>query len=233
MKTTKLLLVEDDKHFTYIVKGGLEDLIGGYEILTATNGKEGYEMWIKHHPDIIVADIEMPVMNGYEMVEKIRETDLMTPIIFTSARISPKDVTQGYQLGANNYVKKPCLPEELHAHIQGLLKLKNHIAVRDESKLLKVGIFTFDASHALLRYKPDNVIRLTLLEACVLQTLCENKGETVKREALLEKHWNKREKDFYTSRCLDTLLSKLRKKLSVDPNIIINVSKGVGVCLTD
>lgn len=233
MKLTKLLLVEDDRNFTYMVKGGLEDLIGGYEILTANNGQEGYEIWKEKHPDIVVADIEMPIMSGYKMVEKIRETDPNTPIIFTSAKKSPKDVTQGYQLGANNYVKKPCMPEELHVHVQALLQLKSQTARRNESKLLKIGIFTLDAEHALLQYESGDIVRLTALEACVLQTLCENKGKIVKRDALLERHWNKKEKDFYTSRCLDTLLCKLRKKLSIDPHIIINVSKGIGVSLTD
>lgn len=71
----KLLIVEDDASLAYIEKTGLEDIIGGYEVTTAANGKEGLKAWEESHPDVIISDIDMPVMNGFEMVERIRETD--------------------------------------------------------------------------------------------------------------------------------------------------------------
>ena len=111
----KLLLVEDDVSLAYIEKTGLEDIIGGYEVVTATNGKEGLQAWQDSKPDVIISDIDMPVMNGFEMVERIRETDQDVIIIFTSALTSPNDVKAGYRLGINNYVKKPFVPEELDA----------------------------------------------------------------------------------------------------------------------
>lgn len=120
----RLLLVEDDANLSYIIQGGLEDMIGGYEVTIAGNGKEGLETYRQMKPDIIVADIEMPVMDGYEMVRRIRETDQEIPILFSSARVSPKDVVKGYELGVNNYVKKPFLPEELDAHVRALLRMK-------------------------------------------------------------------------------------------------------------
>lgn len=64
----KLLLIEDDPTFSYIMKSGLQEIIGGYEVITATNGAEGLKAWEQYHPDIIVSDIDMPVMNGYQMV---------------------------------------------------------------------------------------------------------------------------------------------------------------------
>lgn len=132
----KLLLVEDDASLRYIVQGGLEDMIGGYEVIAAANGEEGLKQWKEQHPDVIVSDIEMPVMNGYEMVKRIRETDGETPILFSSALISPKDVVKGYEIGANNYIKKPFIPEELDAHVHALLKLsKGRKIERHESML--------------------------------------------------------------------------------------------------
>ena len=106
----KLLLVEDDANLRYIIRGGLEDMIGGYEIKDAANGEEGLKVWQEWQPDVIVSDIEMPVMDGYEMVKRIRETDPDIPILFSSGRVSPKDVVKGYELGVNNYLKKPFLP---------------------------------------------------------------------------------------------------------------------------
>ena len=87
----KLLLVEDDVNLSYIVQTALEDLIGGYQVFTAPNGAEGLKQWEAHRPDIIVSDIDMPVMNGFDMVRRIRETDKTTPIIFGSALTSPRD----------------------------------------------------------------------------------------------------------------------------------------------
>ncbi|MCD8029825.1 MAG: response regulator transcription factor [Bacteroides sp.] len=229
----KLLLVEDDPNLSYIIQGGLEDVIGGYEVITASNGKEGLQMWKEHAPDIIISDIEMPVMDGYQMVERIRQTDTDTPILLASARISPKDVTAGYRIGANNYIKKPFIPEELDAHIQGVLKLKNNISSRNESNLLKIGEYTLDADHASLRHTSGTVVTLTSREAEVLRTLCQNKGQIVRREAILEKFWNTEGNDYFASRSLDVFISKLRKKLADDPRVEIKVIKGVGICVND
>ena len=98
MDTIKLLLVEDDPSLRYIVQSGLEDIIEGYEVLAAANGEEGLAMWREHRPDVILSDIEMPIMDGYEMVKRIREVDKETPIIFSSGLVSPKNVLKGYEL---------------------------------------------------------------------------------------------------------------------------------------
>lgn len=138
MDTIKLLLVEDDPSLRYIVQSGLEDIIEGYEVLAAANGEEGLAMWREHRPDVILSDIEMPVMDGYEMVKRIREVDKETPIIFSSGLVSPKNVLKGYELGANNYIKKPFIPEELDAHIHALLKLSKVKRVRTKANVTRL-----------------------------------------------------------------------------------------------
>ena len=107
----KLLLVEDDANLAYIVQSGLEDLVGGYEVTVVGNGADGLKAWEESRPDVIVSDIEMPVMDGYEMVRRIRQMDAEVPILFTTALTSPRDVKQGYALGVNNYIKKPFPPD--------------------------------------------------------------------------------------------------------------------------
>lgn len=229
----KLLLVEDDANLCYIIRGGLEDMIGGYEVKTATDGKEGLRLWQEWNPDVIVSDIEMPVMDGYEMVRRIRETDGTTPILFTSGRVSPKDVVEGYELGVNNYIKKPFLAEELNAHITALIRLTKGIKTRDTHTLYPIGkLFSFDAAHALLHHRNEPDKTLTEREARLLQLLYENKGEVVKREAILAQLWDT-EEDYFASRSLDVFISRLRKLLAADETVQIKTVKGIGLMLTD
>lgn len=230
----KLLLVEDDTNLSYMIKNGLELTIGGYEVVTANNGKEGIRLWKDHRPEVILADVEMPEMNGFEMIEHIRDRDPEVTILFISGCDSPFYVTKGYKLGANNYIKKPFNPEELDAHIQAILKVKNDIRLRNESNLKTFGSFVLDPDHGVLKFESSKVISLTSRESLILHELCLNKGEIVRRDFLLEKYWNiEGGQDYFASRSLDVMLTKLRKKLTDDPNVKIKVSKGIGVYLID
>lgn len=227
----KLLLVEDDTNLSYIVQSGLQDIIGGYEVITAFNGKEGLEAWREHHPDIIISDIDMPVMDGFEMVRLIRETDGDTPILFASALTSPKDVRKGYDIGVNNYVKKPFIPDELDAHLHAILKMKEGTKSRDASGICRFGKYALDAKKAfLLNNESGNKTTLTVREAQVLQLLAQNKGEVVNRETILSNFWNT-DDDYFASRSLDVFITKLRKLFANDPQIDIVTKRGIGLSL--
>ena len=220
----KLLLVEDDESLAYIEKTGLEDIIGGYEVITAKNGKEGVKVWEETHPDVIISDIDMPVMNGFEMVERIRETDGDVIIIFN-------DVKAGYRLGINNYVKKPFVPEELDAHIQALMKMRGGAKTQNETSHYKLGKFTLDANHATLRNDETGEAQtITQREAQILQLLAENKNNVVRREAILSRFWNT-EDDYFASRSLDVFVNKLRKVLADEPKITLKTVRGIGLQL--
>ena len=227
----KLLLVEDDASLAYIEKTGLEDIIGGYDVTTAANGKEGLQAWQQIHPDVIISDIDMPVMNGFEMVERIRETDGDVIIIFTSALTSPNDVKAGYRLGINNYVKKPFVPEELDAHIQALMKMRGGAKTQKETNHYKLGKYTLDADHATLRDDETDISQtITQREAQILQLLAENQNHVVRREAILSRFWNT-EDDYFASRSLDVFVNKLRKLLSDDPRVQLKTVRGIGLQL--
>ncbi len=227
----KLLLVEDDTNLSYIVHSGLQEIIGGYEVITAFNGKEGLEVWREHHPDIIISDIDMPVMDGFEMVRLIRETDGDTPILFASALTSPKDVRKGYDIGVNNYVKKPFIPDELDAHLHAILKMKEGTKSRDESGICRFGKYVLDAKQAfLLNNESGNKTTLTVREAQLLQLLAQNKGEVVNRETILNRFWNT-DDDYFASRSLDVFITKLRKLFANDPQIDIVTKRGIGLSL--
>ncbi len=171
----KLLLVEDDANLSYIIQGGLEDMIGGYEVIIACNGKEGLEKYRQVKPDIIVADIEMPVMDDYEMVRRIRETDRELPILFSSARVSPKDVVKGYELGVDNYVKKPFLPEELDAHVRALLRMKQGNTEKVKNQTWTIGGYTLDPAQATLHHISGSSQLLTPRENGILELLFRNR----------------------------------------------------------
>jgi DNA-binding response OmpR family regulator len=224
----KLLLIEDDANLGYMIKSSLEDIIGGYEVGLAPNGEEGLALLKLFCPDIIVTDIEMPVLNGLEMVKKIRETDKDIPVIFATGKISPKDVTTGYNAGGNNYIKKPFLPEELDAHIKALIDLRNNQKTRTKNSLYKVGQYVFDPKNFFLIYDDERHI-LTAKESRILELLLENKGEVVKRDKILSTLWET--SDFFASRSLDVFISKMRKYLSKDKSIRITSAKGVGLIL--
>ncbi len=228
----KLLLVEDDETLSYIEKHTLEEILGGYSVRTAINGKEGLKVYKEFKPDVIVSDIDMPVMNGIEMVKNIRETDGDTVILFATALTNAKDVESGYEVGVNNYVKKPFVTEELNAHIRGLLKMKGGQKMRNETDCCKLGKFTFDAAHSVLRNNETGEKTLmTAMETQILQILSDNRNDIVRREVIQSRCWGKEGNDFFVSRSLDVFVSKLRKILREDDNIELRTIRKIGLAL--
>lgn len=225
----KLLLIEDDANLGYIIKSSLEEIIGGYEVFMASNGLEGLEALLRISPDVIVSDVDMPVLDGIEMVKKIRLTDKDVPIIFASSKSTSKDVTTGYSVGVNNYIKKPFLPEELDAHIKALMKLNQKQSIQNEEYKYYIGKYVFDPKHYCIEYDNSQKQQLSLRESQLLTLLCENIGEVVHRNDILMKYWGNN--DYFTSRSLDVFISKIRNYLSNDPFVSIKNIKGVGIIL--
>jgi len=225
----KLLFIEDEPALSYIVKSSLEQIIGGYEVILAANGKEGLEILSTLTPDVIVTDIEMPVMSGLEMVEKIRELDRHIPILFASARKTAGDVIAGYAVGANNYIKKPFLPQELDSHIKGLLNFHNNVPVK-EKEVYKIGEYSFHPKNCCLAYRSRKT-QLTATESKILDLLCENMGNVVDRTEFLSRFWSVDYDTKYTSRSLDIFVGNLRRHLSEDKSVSIRTIKKVGLIL--
>lgn len=160
-------------------------------------------------------------------------TLIETPILFSSALISPKDVVKGYEIGANNYIKKPFIPEELDAHVHALLKLSKGEKSKDTSQCYKIGKeYVLDATHATLKHASGVNKTLTVRETGLLQMLCEKRGDVIRREAILDKFWNT-EDDYFASRSLDVFVTRLRKFLSEDESVTIKTVKGVGLILIE
>lgn len=225
----KLLLIEDDINLCYILKSSLEELIGDYEVTTASNGEEGLQILASNYtPDIIVSDVDMPVLNGLDMVKQIRKSNVDILIIFTTAKNTAKDVTLGYESGVDNYIKKPFLPEELDAHIKALLRLKQNTIIELKEQAAKIGSYIFEPELYYLEYDSKKQ-RLTSRESQILKLLYDNKGQIVLREDILNKFWGTN--DYFTSRSLDVFISKMRRYLSEDRTVSIKNIKGVGLIL--
>ena len=118
MNKIKVLLVEDETSLAMILSDTLE--AQGFEMRTARDGEEGLRMFDEQKPDVLVADVMMPKMDGFEMVRRIRKTDSRTPVLFLTARSAVNDVVEGFELGGNDYLKKPFAIQELIVRIKSL-----------------------------------------------------------------------------------------------------------------
>ena len=118
MEKIHVLLVEDEQTLAMIIKDTLEEQ--DFIITTAGDGEEGLRKFFEQKPDVLVADVMMPRMDGFEMVRRIRQTDKYTPVLFLTARSAINDVVEGFELGANDYLKKPFGMQELIVRIKAL-----------------------------------------------------------------------------------------------------------------
>lgn len=120
MRKDKVLLVEDDSTLSYIIEDALQR--EGFEVSTAQNGEVGLRLFEEIYPDIVVADVMMPKMDGFEMVKFIRMKSPHTPVLFLTARTALDDVVHGFEIGGNDYIRKPFQIAELVVRIKALLR---------------------------------------------------------------------------------------------------------------
>ncbi|WP_321517270.1 response regulator transcription factor [uncultured Bacteroides sp.] len=224
MKTNdkiNVLLVEDEQTLSMIIKDTLEEK--DFLITTAKDGEEGLRLFMQLRPDVLVADVMMPKMDGFEMVRRIRQTDKTTPVLFLTARSAINDVVEGFELGANDYLKKPFGMQELIVRIKSLV----HRAFMEEKKnvMHTIGNYSFHSITQQLSFSGTS-IELSHRESEILKRLCENKDQVVSTQNLLIELWG--DDSFFNSRSLQVFITKLRHKLSLDQRIrIINI-RGIG-----
>jgi len=212
----KILLAEDEPALAQIIKESLETR--NFHVTHCKNGEEASVEFLKNKPDILVLDVMMPKKDGFTLAKEIRNIDKKTPIIFLTAKSQTQDVVDGFQLGGNDYLKKPFSMEELIVRIYALL---DRITVDKTEENLQIGNYIFNNTKQTLHYS-DQIISLTHREASLLQLLIENKNDILDRSIILKKIWG--DDDFFNGRSMDVFITKLRKKLSLDPNIqIINI----------
>lgn len=216
----KILLAEDEPALGLIVKESLETR--NFAVTLCADGELAFELFTSQVFDILVLDVMMPKKDGLSLAKEVRKMDKKIPIIFLTAKSQTIDVIEGFNAGGNDYLKKPFSMEELIVRINALL---GRIHLGKSDSILCIGQYTFDLTKQTLHLFEEKV-SLTHREAELLHLLIENKNEIVDRSILLKKIWGN--DDFFNGRSMDVFITKLRKKLSLDPNIQILNVRGQG-----
>ena len=218
-KNIKILLAEDEPSLGQIIKESLETR--NFEVLLCADGEIAYETYKSEQPLLLVLDVMMPKKDGFTLAKEIRAEDPEIPIIFLTAKSQTEDVVEGFNLGGNDYLKKPFSMEELIVRINALLK-RNKEPLTDN---ISLGNYTFNLKKQTLLIN-DVSQNLTHREANLLYYLQKNKNQVLERSFILKKLWG--DDDFFNARSMDVFITKLRKKLKDDASIqIINV-RGFG-----
>ncbi len=221
----KILLVEDENDLTLIVADTLREQ--GYEVVTAADGIDGLMKFKAEGADIVVADVMMPKMDGFSMTKEIRKISSSVPVIFLTAKSTVDDVEEGFDVGADDYLKKPFELRELIVRIKALLR--RHDTVRNEDIKYFIGRYTFNLSTQSLLFG-ERSIMLSHFEARILERLAANIGKTVDASELMIAVWQRDEPSNRNS--LHGYIHKLRRALRHDPTISIINQRGFGYMLT-
>jgi two-component system OmpR family response regulator len=218
---TTILIVDDEPGVRDLLRDAME--IAGYQTEVATNGAEALDLLRRHNADLCIVDINMPTMDGFEFLAKLREHDTQTPVLMLSARDSPVDVAKGLRFGADDYVRKPFSLEEILLRISAILRRSNADAVDDV--VLDAGPIVMNVDTHEISVN-DEPVTLSATEFRLLEVLLERKDRLVTRELLLREVWNI-DFDSETS-VLDTYISYLRRKIHSGDFAPITTVRGVG-----
>ena len=176
----KILVIEDEVNISDFIKGELE--YEGYNVCIKADGREGLEEAIRNEYDLIILDIMLPSMNGFEVCRRLKKSK-NTPIIMLSAKDSVMDKVNGLQIGADDYIAKPFAIEELLARIEVVFRRENN-----NSNIIKFKDITIDTKARIVK-RNNEEISLTNKEYELLIILIENKDKVVTREEILDKIW--------------------------------------------
>ncbi|MDE6578483.1 MAG: response regulator transcription factor [Muribaculaceae bacterium] len=222
--SNKILFVEDEEDLTLIVADTLRGQ--GYDVLTAVDGIAGLEKFKTEAADIVVADVMMPKMDGFTMAKEIRKLSPTVPLLFLTAKSTIDDVEEGFEIGANDYLKKPFELRELIVRIKALLCRYNN---RGEDIKFHIGRYIFNVTTQTLSLE-ERRLELTHFEAKILQRLATCIGKTVDASELMIAVWQRDEQSNRNS--LHGYIHKLRRILRHDPSISIINQRGFGYMLT-
>jgi two-component system alkaline phosphatase synthesis response regulator PhoP len=218
----RILLIEDEEDIAALVK--LQAELSGYKLHVEVDGINGFRAVEREKPDLVVLDLMLPGMNGYDLCRKIKTNSELKniPVIILSAKNEELDVLLGLELGADDYVAKPFSPKILISRIKAVLRRGKEN--EKTAKIIEFAEFTLEVDRYILR-KNEKIISLTLSEFGILKRLLLNKGKVLTRNQLLDDIHN--DDAFVVDRNIDVHVAALRRKLG--PNFRwIDTVRGVG-----
>jgi two-component system, OmpR family, alkaline phosphatase synthesis response regulator PhoP len=225
----KILIVEDNPGIQMSLMDEFE--AEGYRVFTAGNGNEGLKQVKEHNPDLIILDIMLPGLNGYEVCKKLRSDGNTVPVIMLTVKDKEIDKVLGLEFGADDYVTKPFSVRELSARVKTIFRRIGEYSGEISSSNIGETFLNFRKFEATRR---GVKIDFTPLEFQLLQFFVKNKGIVLTREQMLDHVWGE-QNVVISLRTIDSHIASIRKKLEVDPSdpvFILNV-RGVGYKLTD
>lgn len=211
MKRTRVLVVDDELSIVKFLRANLE--ANGFEVLTAVNGEDGLRSFEKELPDLVILDIMMPVMDGFEVCRRIREWS-QVPIIMLSARGEERDKIKCLDLGADDYVTKPFGSGELTARVRAVMRRVDSASAIPAQPVFSCGSLVINFSQRKVTVG-GNEIKLTPTEYNLLQELVMNAGKVLTHAHLLNKVWGTEYRD--DTQYLHVFIRRLRVKLENDP----------------
>ena len=223
----KLLLVEDEQAFAWVLSDTLSG--SGFEVRNAYDGEEALQLLHSELPDVIVADIMMPKMDGFTLVRQLRKEGIRTPVLFLSARTDPEDVVKGFELGASDYIRKPFAIKELIVRVRSLLGRLQETQAKIVEEKYQIGHLLFDAMAPKLSIQAAESVQeisLPTRESEILALLCRRMGEVVPTSTILQDLWGN--DDYFCTRSLNVHITRLRKKVAADGRIAIDAFRGMG-----
>ena len=237
----RVLLVEDEDHLAAGIRFNLE--LDGYDVETIGDGLRAVERLVPPPEgpiwdaaptiDLVVLDVMLPGLDGFQIVERMRGAGNYTPVLMLTAKGLPEDVVQGLEAGADDYLPKPFDLPVLLARVRGLIRRRDWARGPAEGEApARVGEAEVDFASFELR-KGDETVRLTLLEAMLLKLLVERRGQVVTKAEILEKVWNLNPDT--ETRAVDNFVMRLRRHLEEDarnPRLLQTV-RGVGYRLSE
>lgn len=220
-KKTTLLLVEDERILAEILCDTLEGR--DFEVTVSYDGEEGYAQAHEHTFDVIVCDVMMPRLDGFSLVKRLRKEGCTTPVLFLTARSATEDVVKGFEVGGNDFLRKPFAIDELIVRVRALVGRRGQ--ADDLKASYTLGRYTFEVGRNLLRCE-EKEITLAARETAVLARLCSHMGQVVEASALLYELWG--DDNFFNLRSLNVYISRLRRHLDTEPSVEIVSIRGVG-----
>jgi len=206
----KILIVEDEESILLPLEDNLR--LEGYEVTSAKDGLHGLSLAKEENYDLIVLDIMLPKMDGFEVCKRLRQDKIATPILILTAKSQEVDKVLGLELGADDYVTKPFSPRELLARVKAILRRAQQ--TRQGVDFYRFGDFEVDFKKYEAK-KAGNPVDLTALEIALLHFLIANSGQVVHRNKILDEIWG--ENVYIEPRTVDKHISLLRKKVEDDP----------------